>query len=587
MKAALKPEFVNSLEETSPTFQAAQPIYTLRNSIRRVRLIIFSNARLVSRKKGVEAKDVDGRAFTYSLLDFTRYVDIRESRNGSEPIEIDFGELGGEPLQCIRAHTGGGVCASYLIAMPGELLAKIYGLYGPRLLEQNVRTFLQARTKVNKGIIETISQTPEMFFAYNNGLTATASELNTGRLPDGTITISRIKNLQIVNGGQTTASILYAKDQNSADLRDVYVQVKLSVVEPADIEDIVPKISRFANTQNPLNAADFFSGHPFHLEMEKMSRRLSAPQKAGAFSASKWFYERARGQYRDKLAYVTAAARKRFLAEFPKDQVIVKTDVAKAALTFECEPHVVSQGAQKGFLTFADRIGKAWNANPSHFHETYFKEAVARIILFRWTDSMIAKSDWYKEDRGYKANIVTYTVAWLVNFLQESEKAQMDLQQIWRNQDVSDELKEALSRCARDVAVTIKATPPQMKNIGEYCKRQACWAAVSRLEIDLGGDLKSSIVDRREAGQREREALVGKRLDDEVELDSLLVKLTPDVSRIKRLAEARGLLSPRSAAGLVKMGAARVDFSKGEKNALRHLLERLTGSGFTLPGSDA
>ena len=127
------------------------------------------------------AKEVDGRAFTYNLLDFTRYVDIRGSQNGSEPIEIDFSELGDEPLQCIQAHTGGGGYASYLIAMPGELLAKIYGLYGPRLLEQNVRTFLQARTKVNRGIIETISQTPEMFFAYNNGLTATASELNTAR----------------------------------------------------------------------------------------------------------------------------------------------------------------------------------------------------------------------------------------------------------------------------------------------------------------------------------------------------------------------------------------------------------------------
>ena len=587
VNAALKSEFVNSLEETSPTFQAAQPIYTLRNSIKRVRLIIFSNARLVSRKKGVEAKEVDGRAFTYNLLDFTRYVDIRESQNGSEPIEIDFSELGEEPLQCIQAHTGGGVYASYLIAMPGELLAKIYGLYGPRLLEQNVRTFLQARTKVNRGIIETISQTPEMFFAYNNGLTATASELNTARLPDGSNTISRIKNLQIVNGGQTTASILYAKDQNNADLRDVYVQVKLSVVEPADIEDIVPKISRFANTQNRLNDADFFSGHPFHLEMEKISRRLSAPQKAGAFSASKWFYERARGQYKDKLAYAAAVARNRFLAEFPKDQVIVKTDLAKAELTFECEPHVVSQGAQKCFLSFADRIGKAWYANPSHFHETYFKDAVARIILFRWTDSMISKSDWYKEDRGYKANIVTYTVAWLVNFLQESEKAQIDLQQIWRNQDVSDELKEALSRCARDVAVTIKATPPQMKNISEYCKRQACWAAVSNLEIGLGVDLKRSTVDREEAGQREREARAGKRLDDEVEFDVLLVSLIPHVSEIKRLAESRGLLSPRSSAGLLKMAAAKLNFTKGEKNALMHLFNKLTEDGFTLPGSDA
>ena len=185
VKSAVAPEFVNSLEETSPAFQAAQPIYQSRHSTKRVRLIIFSNARLASRKKGVEARDIDGRAFTYNLLDFTRYCEIRESHNGTEPIEIDLKELGEDPLPCLQAHTGSGQYASYLVAMPGELLAKIYGLYGPRLLEQNVRTFLQARTKVNKGIIETISQVPEMFFAYNNGLTVTASDLTTERLPMG------------------------------------------------------------------------------------------------------------------------------------------------------------------------------------------------------------------------------------------------------------------------------------------------------------------------------------------------------------------------------------------------------------------
>ena len=506
---ALKPEFVNSLEETSPAFQAAQPIYELRNSIKRVRLIIFSNARLASRKKGVEAKTVSGRTFTYNLLDFTRYVDICESHNGSEPIGIDFSELGKEPLQCLQAYTGGGQYASYLIAMPGDLLAEIYGLYGPRLLEQNVRTFLQARTKVNKGIIETISRAPEMFFAYNNGITATASEVNTKRLPDGTTTISSIENLQIVNGGQTTASILYAKDQNKADLQAVYVQMKLSVIEPAEVEDIVPKISRFSNTQNRISESDFFSSHPFHLEMEKISRRLSAPQRAGAFSASKWFYERARGQHRDKMAYGTAATRKRFLAEFPRNQVIVKTDLAKTELTFECEPHVVSLGAQKCFLSFADRTGKAWDANPTRFHETYFKDAVAKTILFRWTDSMVSKSDWYKADRGYKANIVTYTIAWLINFLKESKKARPDLQQIWKNQDVSDELKEALSRCAREVSSKIKVTPPEMKNISEYCKRQVCWATVSKLKISLGVDLESSTVDQGEAHQRNQRGARG------------------------------------------------------------------------------
>lgn len=157
-----------------------------------------------------------------------------------------------------------------------------------------------------------------MFFAYNNGLTATASNIDMERMPDGTLGIRSFTDLQIVNGGQTTASILYAKDQTRADLSDVFVQMKLSVIEPEKVEEIVPKISRFANTQNRISEADFFSSHPFHVEMEKISRRLSAPPRPGALAPTKWFYERARGQYKDAGAYGTAGERRRFGAEYPR-----------------------------------------------------------------------------------------------------------------------------------------------------------------------------------------------------------------------------------------------------------------------------
>lgn len=584
--ASMRPEFINSLEETSPAFEAAQPICEFRTSITRVRVVIFSNAKLASRKKGVEAKELDGRTFTFNLLDFTRYVAIQGSRGGSEPIEIDLAELGEAPLECLEAHAGDGKYASYLIAMPGELLAKIYGLYGARLLEQNVRTFLQARTKVNKGILETLSTAPEMFFAYNNGLTATASAINTAHLKHGRLAISSITNLQIVNGGQTTASILYAKDQNKADLRNVYVQVKLSVIAPAEIEGIVPKISRYANTQNRINEADFFSSHPFHLEIEKISRRLPAPQRVGAFSASKWFYVRARGQYEDRLAYGTAAARNRFQTEFPKGQVITKTELAKTELTFECEPHLVSQGEQKCFLEFAERVGVEWETRQNAFNEAYFRDAVAKTIIFRWTDLMIARADWYKGDRAYKAQTVTYTIAWLVNFLKNSSDKQIDLQQVWRAQDVGEELRSALSQCARDIALKIRAAPPEMKNIGEYCKRQACWFAVSKLDIRLHVDLSRATIDRSEARQRLREALGSKKLDNEVEFEVLLVNLIPKVLEIRRFAEARHLLSPKSAAGLAKMAANRMGFSGPEKNALKYLFEKMREAGFEFPNAE-
>ena len=57
--------------------------------------------------------------------------------------------------------------------------------------------------------------------------------------------------------------------------------MKLSMVKPDRAEEVVPRISEYANSQNKVNAADFFANHPFHLEMEKMSRRVPAPSPGG------------------------------------------------------------------------------------------------------------------------------------------------------------------------------------------------------------------------------------------------------------------------------------------------------------------
>ena len=492
---AIQPAFINDIEESGPTFEAAYPIFSGRSHIRRIRVIAFSNACLSMRRKPETAGEVLGVPFVCSVLDFARYADILAAKGGLEPIEIDVTALNGAPLPCLQAHKIDGEHASYLVAVPGTFLAEIYGLYGARLLEQNVRTFLQAKTKVNAGIIRTLETQPEMFFAYNNGLTATAAGITTVRLDDGNLGISAIENLQIVNGGQTTASILYASDTQrrarSADLSRVFVQMKLSVVNPDLLEEIVPKISRFANTQNKISEADFFSGHPIHLVLQQISRQLSAPARPGSLSGSKWFYERARGQYRDRLAYGTLAEKRRFELEFPRDQFIDKTDLAKFEVTFECRPHVVSRGAQKCFLEYAEKVGKAWEASEAPFNEQWFRTVVAKAIAFRWTDKMIGGSAWYQEDRGYKAQVVTYTLAWMVNYLQR-QGLELDLNLIWQRQELPDRVGEVLRQLAPQVAATVKDAPPQMKNVGEFCKQQACWAVVAGSGYRFEGALEGS-----------------------------------------------------------------------------------------------
>ncbi len=586
LENSLRSDFVSELEETSDDFQVAHLIHSNAEFIRRVQFIVFSNARLVARKRQVETKHSRGRILNFSALDFARYVDILESRTGSEPIDIDVRELNGQAIPCIRAFSSGGDYESYLVVLPGTLLAEIYGRYGARLLEQNVRTFLQARTKVNRGIINTISHRPDMFFAYNNGLTATASGIQTARLPDGGLGIAELSDLQIVNGGQTTASILYARDRSNADLSSVYVQMKLSVVKAEMVQDVIPKISRFANTQNRISEADFFASHPFHLEMEKISRRLTAPPKEGVLQGSRWFYERARGQYRDEQAYLRDAERKRFQLQYPKDQVVLKTDVSKYELTFERRPYLVSQGAQKAFLAFADDISNRWERDAKQLGEGYFKDLISKAIVFRWADRMIGSSEWYRSDRGYKAQIVTYTVSWVVDRVHQKRNSQVDLRQIWTRQSVQEPLAQALSDAAPLVAEIIKDAPESVRNISEYAKRQACWTAVqNEMNLELPDQIEICLIDAGDKKQLKKDDRAVKKIDDEIDLDLLLLKLAPHMNEVRDAADRNGLLSPTGDRAMTKLSSGRVNLTRSEKKVMRDMLVKLDQVGVELPSA--
>lgn len=583
----LTTSFQESFAKNSAEFECGSTIAAQPALLKRIQILLFSGARLATRKPPELAGEIAGRPVVSNILDFDRFVTIEESRGAPEPLTIDLTALAGTPLPCLPASQDAGQHESFLAAMPATLLASIYGLYGPRLLEQNVRTFLQARTKVNRGIITTIRETPGMFFAYNNGITATASGVRTVRLPDGGLAIESIHDLQIVNGGQTTASILYARDNARASLDEVYVQMKLTVVRPEVVSDVVPRISRFANTQNRISEADFFSSHPFHLAMEQLSRRLSAPPRAGAATGSRWFYERARGQYRDARGRGTAAERRRFEIEFPKTQLIEKTDLAKYELTFGAKPHTVCLGAQKCFLVFAERISRQWESSPLEFNETWFKAAVARTLVFRWTDQMIGASDWYREDRGYKAQTVAYAISWLMHDLRRKGRAGLDLELIWRLQGVPEELRAALTTIAPQIAPLLRAAPESMRNVSEFCKLQACWSAVSRAELSYPELPESLVLDVEAAREVSRDAVTLQKLDLDIELDRLLLAMIPRIPDLQAFARSKGLLSPKSDEIVRKVATGQLPSRPSDRSATRQLLQRAVAEGYVLPDHDA
>lgn len=525
LKKALQPSFRNGLDETTPGFGLASMIADSWGVVHRVRIILITNKVLSTRVDGRESGTVDGRPVVYTVWDLGRLERYVRSGRSREEMIVDLEDHGGA-VPAIRAHLTGADYEAYLLVLPGSQLASIYDQWGARLLEQNVRVFLQAKGNVNKGIRRTLETDAGMFFAYNNGITATA-EAVTSKADRSSLVVTAIKNLQIVNGGQTTASVFAASRRKDLDLSKVFVQMKLSVIPPSRAEEVVPRISEYANSQNKVSAADFFSNHPFHLRMKDLSEKLYAPSPDGTFRESKWFYERARGQYQDARGKLSASGIKKFELEYPKRQVFTKTDLAKYLLTWDGLPHTVSKGAQKNFADFAGTVGQAWKENPDRFNEAYFRDAVSKAIIFKATEGLVSAQPWY--DGGYRANIVTYAVAKLVADVRRMGRG-INLDAVWKTQQVPAGLLEALvvaSAAVRDIIVN----PPDWggKNVTEWAKKEPCWRRVEELSVTWPASLSSVLIGYEEIRQREVDGLKEQKVLNGIEAQTAVVSAGPQV----------------------------------------------------------
>lgn len=182
-------------------------------------------------------------------------------------------------------------CNVLFFTMPTKALAEVYDEYGTSLLQDNVRLFLST-SGVNKGIKKSLRESPELFLSYNNGLSAVCKEVEIRDNGE----IGNIKGLQIVNGGQTTASI-YSAYEDGIDLEDSYVQVKLSEIrQEKKYKSMVLNIARYANTQNKVNNSDFVSAEELFVNFEKISRQEVIPALDNTDFDNKIFFERMRGQ---------------------------------------------------------------------------------------------------------------------------------------------------------------------------------------------------------------------------------------------------------------------------------------------------
>ena len=505
------------LEETSVEYSLARQIADRADAILRVNIYLVSERRLSDRVKSLDEKSLAGRQVSYHIWDIERLYHLRLASGQREPVEIDFMAMFGSDLPCLKAPFESADYDSYLTVISGRTLADLYEKFGARLLESNVRAFLQNRGNVNKGIRTTILKEPTMFFAFNNGITATASNLVTTVSKKGLV-IQSITDLQIVNGGQTTASLFHTRRNDKAALNDVYVQMKLSVVNKELGELIVPRIAEYANTQNKVSAADLFSNSSFHRRMEELSRRLFAPAVGGEIRGTKWFYERSRGQYKDELSKRSVAEQKKFSAEFPKDRMFTKTDLAKYENVWDDLPRWVNLGAQKNFVQYATRIATEWEKDNQSFNEFYFRRAVSRVLIFRATEKLVSSQPWY--GGGYRANIVAYGIA-LLGEIAKTQGCVVDMKSTWANQSADPAILDALKITTHIADQEIRSPAVGVSNVSEWAKRQACWDRMKNRIPSLLNELPpafSSLLIQKDAERAEkREAKIEQKVVDGVE----------------------------------------------------------------------
>lgn len=536
-------------EESSQEYEFNMLLHENISEITKFRFYILTDAYNRQRVKNIKDIEIAGINVERNVWDISRIFDIISSTTQKESIEILFEEMGVDGIPCVKAVEYVNVKSdieipikyeeeameenavpeniitytSYLAVVPGQVLNDLYMEFGSRLLEGNVRSFLSARGKVNKSIQNTIKNYPEMFFAYNNGIAATATEIDTEMTQNG-LMIKRIKDLQIVNGGQTTASIAYTlltqrKDEN-IDISKLFVPMKVSVLEHDMSERIIPKISEYSNSQNKVDASDFFSNHPFHIRMEGYSRKTPAPAVRGNQYQQYWYYERAKGQYNQgKMKFKAKSSQlKQYETRYPASQVIKLVDLAKYMEIYNCVPHIVSKGKQALVKAFSDEIRNQWNQNDEVFNVYYFKRVVALAIIFKSTDEIIKQKTWWREKHSYKANVTAYAMSILFDYIRKNcNELDLDFIKIWSRQGTYHELEQQLSILCDEVYEYITEPSRLVENVTEWCKRELCWEKAQKRNWTILPEFVKTLVSIDEIKDVQKDAKVERKIANEID----------------------------------------------------------------------
>ena len=402
------------------------------------------------------------------LIDLNFLYSVLISQGNREALTINFEEQFNFKIEAIKAADETNF-ESYLCVLPANILAELYKRFSSRLLEKNVRSFLQFKNTSNAGMRKTLIKDPEKFIAFNNGLTITASNKEVETIKDK-IYIKSLSDFQIVNGGQTTASI-YFSQKDGIDVSKVKVMAKINVaknVTEEDLNDLISNISEFSNSQSKVTTVDLRSRNPQLNKIKALSESIITP------SGRKWFFEKSKGEFNTKLRIAGQSGKNRIEKEYPKEFRFTKEQLGKYYSSWGDEPYKVKKGGEAIFRKFLEDVGSEENERKLNIDRNFYELLISRIILFKSLEEIHGARN--NAIGQLRSAVVPYTISILFSKT-EGEKRNpntFDLARLWSKEGLEDDLKIYLKELMILVNDLIKKYA-KSDDLGEYSKKKEMW----------------------------------------------------------------------------------------------------------------
>ena len=404
---------------------------------------------------------------TYKLIDLNFLYNVSLSKGNEYALEINVEEVFGSKIEVLKAAETKDF-ESYLCVLPATGIASLYRRYSTRLLEKNVRSFLQFRG-VNAGMRKTIRETPEKFIAYNNGLTITATDRNLVE-NNGRLYLKSLTDFQIVNGGQTTASIFFS-NKDKLDISEINLMAKINIAKNLNDEDLntlISNISLYSNSQSKVSRVDLRSRDPKIDRIKQLSETVLTP------SGGKWFFEKSKGEFATRKRLTGGKIEK----DYPRKVRLSKTDIGKYHTAWGDQPWLVKKGGEKVFRTFMENLnGEGNRSNELEIDRNFYEDLIAKTILFRGMEEIHGTRN--NAIGQLRAAVVPYSISVLYNMFGGSDKrdAKFDLVKLWKSQEIDQKLKIFLRSLMEEMYQLIERYKSST-DISENTKKKELWESI-------------------------------------------------------------------------------------------------------------